>query len=196
MRVEKLTRLTGSTADKFPQVAWVNGNRNKIASIEKNLRAQVIALCGIELGSVEDMSAAGHDVTLYAVIDQRTLTGRQATETEIANNASIPVGTVGSIFIPIGGTTALIMVPEYQQDVVLKVSDSEAGLADICSGIEEKDALTAFVNANDSLVDIMINANVTNEKRLKARAAAQLLTKKASALKDSVVTGALEIVEN
>jgi len=197
-RIVLLTRLTGSSLAKFPSVAWINGDRTKIASIEKNLRDQILEVAGIEKGDdLAQLSSDAQHVNIYALIGTRTLTAQVATDEQVAMNtganaANNPTADqLGHVFPnPLDESQMLITVEPYYQDLVLKVSDTTAGLIDQLSGEEESAAWSAFEVANEKLAASFTKAVAAESLKAEQRAKLAELNAKRAALKAKELTGA------
>lgn len=164
MKIAKITRLTGSSKAKFPQIGWL-GTRTDIASIEKSERAKVLAAAGIDPDmELEDMQQAGMDVSVFVAVSERTLTARAATDAQVAQwLADAPAagavdmrqgaGEVGHVFANPADVAAqtptpqmLIVCDPYTQQVVTDAYSTKSELKQKCETL----TLEAL-NADDAL---------------------------------------------
>lgn len=189
--IAKMTRLTGSSAAKFPQIGWLNGNRNTIASIEKNTRAAVMVAADIAIGDdLEDMQEAGKETSVYALIGTRTLTAQQATEADITAATGKAEGEIGYVWTPEGdGQVPLVTVEPYQQNVVLKCAESAGELYAQCGDSDiEAQAVTTHKNAKKIVLKAATEA--ANDEAelisLQAKFAEQRIARKAAKQNEAV----------
>lgn len=167
-KIVRITRLTGKTIDSFPKVGWI-GDRHTIVAIEKNERPFVLEACDIEKS--EDLAAlqeAGMDVSCYALIKERKLTARQATESEIetalgAGGVNKPAGEIGHVFENDGNH--LITCEEYSQSVLSRVATTYSELVVQLAG-DDAEAIEAWEKAENILNNALDKAMANEQKRL------------------------------